>query len=81
MVRGVNDIVSDDADANPALHSDMPLVAATAEAMSPIDYSDESLAFNAPLLASISVTNFPQIEADQRPSGVRTPIHASRTCW
>ena len=26
------------------------------------------------------LTNFRQVDDDQRPSGVRTPIHASRTC-
>src|SRR5215470_7297928 len=47
----VDEVVSDDAEADPAIHSDRSLVAATAKAVSPFDDADAPLASGAPLLA------------------------------
>src|SRR5262249_52442993 len=47
----VDEVVGDDAEAAPALHSSRALVAATAEAVSPFDDADAALASGAPLLA------------------------------
>jgi hypothetical protein len=47
----VDDVVGDDSEANPALHSDVAPVAAAAEAVSPFDDADASLASGAPFLA------------------------------
>jgi hypothetical protein len=46
----VDDVVGDDPEANPALHSDVALVATAAEAVSPFDDADASLASGAPFL-------------------------------
>src|SRR5215470_11935369 len=47
----VDDVVGDDSEADPALHSDEALVPAPVEAMSAFDHADASLASGAPLLA------------------------------
>src|SRR5215470_1216125 len=47
----VDEIVGDDAEADPAIHSNRSLVAATAKAVSPFDDADAALASGAPLLA------------------------------
>ena len=47
----VNDIVGDDAEPHPAVHSDVALVAAAVETVSPLDHADASLASGAPFLA------------------------------
>ena len=47
----VDDIVGDDAEPDPAVHSDVALVAAAVEAMAPLDHADAPLASGAPLLA------------------------------
>src|SRR5262252_299789 len=47
----VDEVVSYDAEADPAIHSDRSLVAATAKAVSPFDDADAPLASSAPLLA------------------------------
>src|SRR5215469_16421375 len=47
----VDEVVGDDAEADPAFHSSRSLVAATAEAVSPFDDADAPLASGAPLLA------------------------------
>ena len=46
----VDEVVGDDAEADPAVHSDIALVTAAAEAMSPFCDADASLATGAPLL-------------------------------
>jgi hypothetical protein len=48
----VDEVVGDDAKADPALHSSRSLVAATAEAVSPFDDADAPLASGAPLGSS-----------------------------
>src|SRR5580704_7001477 len=45
----VDDVVGDDAEAHPAVHSDVALVSAAVEAVSPFDDADASLASGAPL--------------------------------
>ena len=47
----VDEVVGDDAEANPAVHSDVTLIAAAVEAVSPLDHADATLASGAPLLA------------------------------
>jgi hypothetical protein len=47
----VDEVVGDDAEANPAIHSGRSLVAATAKALSPFDDADVPLASGALLLA------------------------------
>src|SRR5262245_51374382 len=47
----IDEVVGDDAEADPAIHSDSSLVAATAEAVSSFDDADAPLASGAPLLA------------------------------
>ena len=47
----VDDIVGDDAEPDPTVHSDKAFVAATLEAVSPLDYADASFATGAPFLA------------------------------
>src|SRR6266852_5694003 len=47
----VDEVVGDDAEADPAIHSDSSLVTATAETVSPFDNADAPLASGAPLLA------------------------------
>src|SRR5215470_1510140 len=47
----VDEIVGDDAEADPAIHSNRSLVAAAAKAVSPFDDADAPLASSAPLLA------------------------------
>jgi hypothetical protein len=47
----VDDIVGDDPEADPAVHSEVALVAAAVEAMSPFDDADAPLASGAPFLA------------------------------
>ena len=47
----VDEVVGDDAEADPAVHSDIALVAAAAEAMSPFCDADASLTTGAPFLA------------------------------
>src|SRR5215470_19439177 len=42
----VDDVVGDDSEADPALHSDEALVSAPVEAMSAFDHADASLAVN-----------------------------------
>src|SRR5262249_29663525 len=47
----IDEVVGDHAEADPAIHSDRSLVAATAKAVSPLDHADSPLASGAPLLA------------------------------
>ena len=47
----VDDIVGDDAKPDPAVHSDVALVSAAVEAVSPFDDADASFATVAPFLA------------------------------
>jgi hypothetical protein len=47
----VDDVVGDDAEADPAVHSNGASVSAAIEAMSPFDDADASLASSAPFLA------------------------------
>ena len=47
----VDDVISDHAEGDPALHPDEALVAAAAETMSAFDHADASFATGAPLLA------------------------------
>src|ERR1700730_8693355 len=47
----IYDVVGDDAEPDPAVHSDETLVAATCEALAPLDHTDSSLGSGAPLLA------------------------------
>src|SRR5580658_4126908 len=47
----VDDVVGDDAETHPAVHSDGTLVSAAVEAVSPFDDADASLASGAPFLA------------------------------
>ena len=47
----VDDVVGDDAKPDPSVHSDESLVAATAEAVLPLDHADASLRSGAPFLA------------------------------
>src|SRR6202521_4495025 len=47
----VDDVVGDDAERDPAVHSDEALVTAAPEAMAPFDHTDASLASGAPFLA------------------------------
>jgi hypothetical protein len=47
----VDDVVGDDAETHPAVHSDGALVSAAVEAVSPFDDADASLASGAPFLA------------------------------
>jgi hypothetical protein len=47
----VDDVVCNDAEADPAVHSDEALVAATGEAVAVLDHTDASLASGAPFLA------------------------------
>src|SRR5580692_10770356 len=47
----VDDVVGDDAETHPAVHSDAALVSAAVEAVSPFDDADASLASGAPFLA------------------------------
>src|ERR1700724_1389170 len=47
----VDDVVGDDAEPDPAVHSDESLVATTGEAVSALDHADASLASGAPFLA------------------------------
>jgi hypothetical protein len=54
----VDEIVGDDAEADPALHSGRSLVAATAEAVSPFDDAGTPLASGTPLLAITEPTLF-----------------------
>ena len=46
----VDDVVSDDGEADPAVHSDVALVAATTEAVLAFDHADALLASGAPFL-------------------------------
>ena len=50
-VADVDEVVGDDAEANPALHAGVALVAAAVEAMSTFDHADAPLAAGAPGLA------------------------------
>jgi hypothetical protein len=50
-IRGVDDVVGDDAETHPAVHSDGALVSAAIEAVSPFDDADASLTSGAPFLA------------------------------
>ena len=47
----LTDVIGDDTEADPAVHSDVPLVAATIEAVSSFDHADAALGSGAPLLA------------------------------
>src|ERR1700738_5087738 len=47
----IDNIVGDDAEPDPTVHSDVALVAAAVEAIAPFDHADASLASGAPLLA------------------------------
>src|SRR5690348_9649065 len=47
----VDDIVGNHAEPNPAVHSEVTLVAASLEPVAPLDHADASLASDAPLLA------------------------------
>jgi hypothetical protein len=51
VTTDVDDVVGDDAEADPAVHSNVALVAAAGEAVSPFDYADAALASGTPLLA------------------------------
>src|SRR5437867_3451820 len=52
----VDDVVGDDAEANPAVHSVEALVVATIETVSPLDHADATLAAGPPFLASAEPT-------------------------
>src|ERR1700730_1334909 len=54
----VDDVVGDDAESHPTVHSDESLVAAAVETMSPFDDADTALASGAPLLAVAEPTLF-----------------------
>ena len=47
----VDDVVGDDAEANPAVHSVEAFVVATIETVSPLDHADATLAAGPPFLA------------------------------
>src|SRR6202158_306892 len=47
----VDDIICDDAEADPTFHSDVTFVSAAIEPMAPLDHADSSLTSDAPLLA------------------------------
>jgi hypothetical protein len=48
----VDDVVGDDAEPDPAAHSEVALVSAAVEAMSPLDGADASFTSGAPFLAA-----------------------------
>src|SRR3974377_897783 len=79
----VDKIVGDYAEGNPALHSDIGLVAAAIETISPLDHADAPLAAGAPFLAvaepALLLLAF-ALGALARPIGNAHALNAHRFC-